>query len=209
MKIIAQVKTALVSACLLGTVSGAADLDNVGPYVGIGLGSTAFNDNGMVDDINRELGSYTLELDDSSSGFKLYGGYKFNKIAAVEAAFTHYGDFHLKEYVFGTSGTFSPSSLSLSANLGYDFADGQFRPFALIGLSHVDLDGWVEDDTQAGIHIGFGVQYDPVQLNGFGFRLAYEADAVSVNTGISGATYIEENYGQSVGMLYISAHYRF
>ena len=209
MKTITKTKTALASACLLCAVSGLADMGNAGPYAGIGLGSTAFSDNGMIDDINRELGSYTFELDDSSAGFKLYGGYKFNKIAAVEAAFTHYGDFHVKEYVFGTSGTFSPSSLSLSANLGYDFADGQFRPFALIGLSRVDLDEWVDDDKGVGIHIGFGVQYDPKQFNGFGFRLAYEGDAFSVDTGISGAAYVDENYGQSLGMLYLSAHYRF
>jgi len=212
MPITRKAKTAIAAAFLLCAVSGAAAATNSGAYIGIGLGATAFNDGGMVEDFNRELGGDLLSLEDTASGFKVYGGYQFNAIAAVEAAFTDYGQFSVRENVFGTSASVTPTSLSLSANLGYDFADGQFRPFVLIGLAQVydmNFNEFSDDDNTLGLHIGLGFQYDPKQLGGFGFRLAYEGDAFGVSTGASGTTYIREDYSQSVGMVYAGAHYRF
>lgn len=212
MHIALRAKTVIAAACLAGTVCGHAAVPATGPYIGIGLGTSAFDDDGMINDYNQEVGSNLLSLKETATGYKIYGGYKFNAVAAVEAAFTDYGEFSVKEHLFGTSSSINPTSLSLSANLGYDFAQGQFRPFILLGVSqlyNINLNAFSDEDNTLGLHMGFGFQYDPIALHGVGIRVAYEGDAFGVSTGISGATYVRESYSQSAGMLYVGVHYRF
>lgn len=208
MKSLQKVKNLFFILSLLSGVNGFAQVPEKGPYIGLGFGSTAFDDNGMVKDVNYATG-VGFSLDDTSSGFRVYGGYKFNKVVALEGAYTNYGDFKVSEDAFAYSFSFTPTALSISANLGYDFLDGQLRPFGILGLSHIDLDDWVDDDKVIGFHLGFGIEYNPSAFNGFGFRLAYEGDSFGVDTGISNNPYVDDSYIQAVGMLYISAHYRF
>lgn len=205
-------KTTLIAAtaaCLLCGPTAARCEPNVGPYAGVGLGATYFEDNGMIEDTNLEAGFTLLQFDNSASGVKLYGGYKFNAVAAVEASYTHYGEFALRETVFGTTKTIAPTSFCIAANLGYDFLEGEIRPFGILGLSFMDLDKWVDDDTGVGVRVGLGIQYDPASLHGVGFRLAYEGDAFGVETGLPAGRHLKGEYSQALGMLYFSAQYRF
>ncbi|WP_428773229.1 porin family protein [Vibrio sp.] len=161
-------KTYLITAtallALLGSQANAADFS--GPYVGAGYGLTqAFEDDGIAGN-----------TDTSGTSYGVYGGYYFNRIVGIEAGYNDYGTVtsHGAEL-------FAPTSWSLAANLGYSFDNG-LRPFALVGLSYVDLNSSnaaVIDDSGAGVHLGFGVEYQPVEH--FTLRLISQADAISVD----------------------------
>jgi len=191
-------KKLVVSAVLATLTLCAAEVKESGFYLGAGIGGTGFSDSDMV---KEQYGS-TYVFENSSGGVALYGGYKVNNIFAFEMGYHHYGTFQIRQPALGSKRDYSPSSFSASANLGYGFLDGQLRPYILLGLSSIDLDGWVTDDKGVGSHIGFGIQYDPEELNGFGFRLGYEGDGFTVKT----AT---KDYAQGLGILYIGAHYLF
>lgn len=115
-------------------------------------------------------------LDSDGMGYNLYGGYQFNRIVGVELGYNDYAD-----YKQGTT-KLSPTSISVSANLGYTF-DNTFRPFVLAGLSSVDLNAnksaGYADDSGTGFHFGVGVEYTPIEH--LTLRLISQADAVSVD----------------------------
>jgi len=212
MHLMTNTKALLSAACLLAMANSVAQANDSKIYFGVGLGPTSLNDNGFVsdwNDENRHNGTpieYTLY--DTASGIHLYGGFKFNRIVSLEAAYTNYGEFSLEKNSNAFL-SFTPTSLSLSANIGYDFYDGQLRPFGIAGISYVDLKGWSDSDKPDALHIGFGVEYTPATQKRFGFRLAYEADIFKMDTGMTNGTYVKDEYTQSMGMLYLGAHYRF
>lgn len=136
-----------------------------GPYIGAGLG--------VHQDSDTDGGG---NLDAESMGYSLYGGYQFNRIVGIELGYTDYADYES----YGTK-VFSPTSLSVAANLGYTF-DNSIRPFVLAGLSYVDLNAnnssALDDDSGAGFRFGVGVEYTPVE--NLTLRLISQADAVNV-----------------------------
>ncbi|MCB5360710.1 porin family protein [Vibrio lentus] len=115
-------------------------------------------------------------LDSSGMGYNLYGGYQFNRIVGVELGYNDYADYK------NNTDKLSPTSISVSANLGYTF-DNTIRPFVLAGLSSVDLNAnsaaGYDDDSGTGFHFGVGVEYTPVEH--LTLRLISQADAVSVD----------------------------
>lgn len=112
---------ALSALALLSTAVFAEEAKYSGAYIGLGYGMTSFS----ITDNGKEL------FGQGSSGLKLYGGYQFNQIVGVELAYNDFGKFDAKS---GQSYSESPTNISLSANLGYAFLDGQLRPFATLGL---------------------------------------------------------------------------
>ncbi|CAH6843905.1 Outer membrane protein [Vibrio chagasii] len=151
---------------LIGAVSLpalAAGTDG-GAYIGGGLG--VYQDSDTDGQGN---------LDSDGMGYNLYGGYQFNRIVGVELGYNDYAD-----YKKGTD-KLSPTSVSVSANLGYTF-DNTIRPFVLAGLSSVDLNAnksaGYADDSGTGFHFGLGVEYTPIE--NLTLRLISQADAVSV-----------------------------
>ncbi|WP_372147577.1 porin family protein [Vibrio lentus] len=115
-------------------------------------------------------------LDSSGMGYNLYGGYQFNRIVGVELGYNDYANYK------NSDEDLSPTSISVSANLGYTF-DNTIRPFVLAGLSSVDLNASsgskFDDDSGTGFHFGVGVEYTPVEH--LTLRLISQADAVSVD----------------------------
>ncbi|MCW1890338.1 porin family protein [Vibrio chagasii] len=91
-----------------------------GPYIGAGLG--VHQDSG-----HRWWWQFRRC---ESMGYDLYGGYQFNRIVGIELGYTDYADYES----YGTK-VFSPTSLSVTANLGYTF-DSSIRPFVLAGLNY-------------------------------------------------------------------------
>jgi OmpA-OmpF porin, OOP family len=73
-----------IIAGLLLVISGAADASKTAPYIGFGVGSTAYD----VD--LSALGGKSF--DDTGTGTKLYGGYAFNKYYALEAAYYNFAE---------------------------------------------------------------------------------------------------------------------
>ncbi|CAK3038750.1 Outer membrane protein beta-barrel domain-containing protein [Vibrio crassostreae] len=162
------------SALALGLISVvslpalAAGTDG-GAYIGGGLS--------MYQDSDTDgHGSF----DSDGMGYNLYGGYQFNRIVGVELGYNDYADYK------NGSKKLSPTSISVSANLGYTF-DNTIRPFVLAGLSSVDLNANSAadygDDSGTGFHFGVGVEYTPVEH--LTLRLISQADAVSVDDYVS------------------------
>ncbi len=197
-----KVLLAMVATTLLAPIAN-ADEDGSGAYVGLGFGRTAYVDSGFVKDGLSE----PEEVAKTDSGFKLYGGYQFNKIIGVETSYTDYGRFEAGDYAH------TSKSMSLAANLGYSFLDGQLRPYGLLGFEYLindfphEKDPSLEEDS-VGFHLGIGLDYTPKGLGGLGFRMAYEGTSYSYEVD-SNASANDEQYGQGFGILYLGVQYRF
>ena len=187
-------KIILVSLLAFGLTTSAIANDNgEGVYFGLGYGSTAF------DDDNIRISNLK---DDSDNGVKIYGGYQFNKIVGVEATYTDYGKFSYPD------AEISAPAVSVAANLGYNFLDAQLRPFALVGLSHLNISQsgtpiYDDDDTIA-FSYGIGIEYAPTVLNGIGFRAEWNADIFTVTK-----LFNDEDYVQAFGMFNVAVQYKF
>lgn len=194
-------KSVLLATLALASVSSFANSSEQaeGWYLGGGVGSTGF-----------EVEGYETIVDADGTALKVYGGYQFNRIVGVEMAYTSYGDLNYKQgYAQAGQTAASPTSISLSANLGYTFDSG-WRPFVIIGLSSVDLDTkevGFESDKGAGVHAGLGVEYSPEAIDGLTLRLAYEADVFEVET----VGYNTQDYTQdyTLDTIYFGASYKF
>ncbi|EDL51721.1 hypothetical protein VSAK1_21999 [Vibrio mediterranei AK1] len=184
---------ALVLTGLFATsaFAGAAD---PGFYVGGGYG--------LVKSKLKNLDNDNSESLDAGHSLRVYGGYAFNRIVSLEGSYTKYGK---TEEDHGY--TWDPTTLALTANLGYTFDSG-FRPFATVGLSYLDLneagDKKFTSDTGTAFRYGIGVEYMPAQVEGLGIRLAYEADAFKIEN-LQG----HRSDTLNIGSLYLGASYKF
>ena len=221
-----KVFTSFALGCIL--LSGALSAEEVKPaplkadgfYLGVGGGVT-FNVTIL------SLGNYqddtttysTGDLSDTDVGYIVYGGYQFNKIIAVEAAYTDCGSFSdtaSKIFQPGVE-TFSsdPSTVSVYANAGYTFANG-LRPYGQLGLGYLMVNGSssmdaIGVDDGLSMRFGLGLDYASKKLSGFGFRVAYVEDVAmdySYNADDNG--YDTSTLLMNVnGMLYVGAQYKF
>ncbi|KGK20165.1 membrane protein [Vibrio navarrensis] len=167
-----------------------------GFYIGGGVGSTDFDSDESVD--GKADGS----------ALKLIAGYQFNLIVGIEAQYNKYGDIKLTNPV----NTWSPTTLSINANLGYSFDNG-FRPYGLVGISTLDLSETaqtLEDDQGTAIHFGLGLEYAPPVLAGLAFRIGYDSEIFSIST-IDEQNSIVSNKGMvySIGAAYAGVTYKF
>lgn len=148
-------------------------------FLGVGIGSVGFDDDGYSEDAEDDIYDQTgyhydvdAEADDSSLSLKF--GYRFNRVVGVELSYIDYGEvsYEVDGYEF-----WAPefTAIALAANIGFTFDSG-WRPFALIGLSSLDVDSEIGDDRYVGFHYGFGGEYTPPQMSALTFRLAYEGD---------------------------------
>ena len=198
-----------------------------GFYIGAGVGTSFYNVSLTQSEYSLydEDGTYTIkgddldQLDDSDVGYLFYGGYQFNKIIGVEGSFTDYGTVTgtISNKVFSKK----PQSYAVSANAGYNFLNGQLRPFGLLGLGYLatnqnsaydEMNGW--DDGLATVHFGFGVEDYPMVLQGFGVRGSYTADScvseVDTREGPSTTDKVVQTLlWQTYSVLYIGAQYKF
>ncbi|WP_372099058.1 porin family protein [Vibrio sp. 10N.222.49.A3] len=190
-------KKSVLALGLIGLVSlptFAASTDG-GAYVGGGL-------NVYQDSDTDGHGN----LDSDGMGYNLYGGYQFNRIVGVELGYNDYAD-----YKNGAE-KLSPTSISVSANVGYTF-DNTIRPFVLAGLSSVDLNAnsgaGYNDDSGTGFHFGVGVEYTPVEH--LTLRLISQADAVSVEDSyqISGSTISTDDHTLAFNSVSFGGSYNF
>lgn len=144
--------------------------DTSGFYIGAGYGVT-----------KSQLDYEHLPKVDLDHAYKIYGGYKFNRIISVEGTYTNYGE--------RSVGHFSdkPSSWGVAANVGYTFDNG-LRPFALVGLSRLDSGATYRgqdihiDNAKPALKYGFGVSYELPMVEGLEFRAAYEVEKAEFET---------------------------
>ena len=211
-----------------------------GFYMGAGMGASFYNvalTEGSYY-LQDDTTDYTIEgnnlekLDDSDLGYVLYAGYLFNKIIGVEGAFTDYGSFSGTADVDDGSSVINPNtktetftkdpmSMAVYANAGYTFFNGQLRPFGLLGLGYMKTnqsqtykDFQFQDDFMT-LHYGFGVDYYPTVLKGFGVRASYVLDSyadydVDSREDVKGNTAVKTTtLWQNYSLFYVSAQYKF
>ncbi|QUM80440.1 porin family protein [Moritella sp. 5] len=179
-------------AAIVLTTHVQANQDVSGFYIGGGLGST-FSDSD----------SNSFYSDTHGNTLKFIGGYQFNRIVAIETQYTKYGDVTPLNNKNGYK--WAPTTLSLTANLGYTFQNG-LRPFTTIGLSSLDLHQTtkkIDDSSATAARLGLGLEYTPATLSNINFRAGYEADAFTLKTpGKSDTDVI-------LSSLYLAASYKF
>ncbi|EJN6826786.1 porin family protein [Vibrio cidicii] len=192
-----RMKAIALAILSLAAVSAAQAESKVsGFYVGGGIGSTDFDSDESVD--GKADGS----------ALKLIAGYQFNRIVGIEAQYNKYGDIKFTNPV----NTWSPTALSINANLGYSFDNG-FRPYGLIGLSALDLSEktqTLEDDQGTAIHFGLGLEYAQPTLNGLAFRVGYDSEIFGIRTTyVENSSVVTKDVAYSIGALYAGVTYKF
>jgi len=209
-------KLKIYIATLMVTTLGVSSLsaeDNSFTYVGIGGGYSMINANFIdsdyyINDDDATGSSKTKNYKEDSMGMKVYGGYQFNKIIAVEGSFTDYGTLSSDNY------TQKPQAVSIYANAGYSFLNNQLRPFGLLGLTYLQTNQSrdVLDDEMGAIHAGVGVEYYPTALKGFGIRGAIESDFhVNSQSAVNEdeTHYSSQSFYKRYALFYVGAQYRF
>lgn len=195
---------------------------STGFYLGAGLGVVGFDDDDLSKDLGYDSGfPSAIDTESEDKALKLFAGYRFNNIASIEASFSDYGD---TDYTYFKQAFMSLEiqSFSVAANLGYSFANG-WRPFALIGLSYVDVDVDVDVDLSSsfqpslsdsesytGIHYGVGAEYVMSGTSGVTLRVALEGDLFVDNSfEDSYSPYFEDEYVLDAVAFYVGLGYRF
>ncbi len=190
-------------------------------YAGGGIGASYYRARLSEDDYaltgknsNGLTGKDLKSLDNRGASFLVYGGYQFNKIIAVEASFTDFGNFAGSKN--GRTYSRDPQALAVYASGGYMFFNNSLRPFMHLGLSYVmsnqnaaydDLDF---TDNYLAMHSGIGVDYYPAILKGVGLRASYGHDfGISSYEMLNGSNLEDELLVQNIGLFYLGAQYRF
>ena len=125
-------------------IADAAAPAEKGAYIGAGFGITTLEDDGLF---NRST------VDDSDSGFGIFGGYKFFKYLAVEARYTDFGTFTVDGLGIDTS------VVSIHAVGIIPFAESGWELFGQLGLGEVDISIPGDSTTESVGSAGLGVRY--------------------------------------------------
>lgn len=99
---------AAVSAFAQANQTDVEKKDVSGFYLGGGIGVTTVYDDSVW--------PYAVNLDSNDSTYKLFGGYQFNRIVAIEAQYTRYGDIFDK-FEDAPRTMVKPENIALMANL--------------------------------------------------------------------------------------------
>ncbi|TEW54968.1 porin family protein [Psychromonas sp. RZ22] len=216
-------KKIILTTILLSATSLAfsANVMAKGFYLGGAAGTSAYNDGGLSKDyapsgdkgfVVDNTNPSNEASDTSGTPYSIYGGYYFNRVVGLELSYTDYGDVKNKAHEV----VFSPTSIAVAANVGWTFANG-LRPFALAGLSHVDMssaDNTVysalesADGGDVALHVGFGLEYQPPAIPHLSTRLFYQSDVQFVEvTKLSSSS--DKVYALSTSALMLGVAYRF
>jgi len=134
---------------LLLVTSLFADRDG-GPYIGVGYGSSKYNDDGLYDDIKSN----------TSASATIYGGAYINKYFSVELGYASFDAWKKKEgYEIDENKKVKCSSATVSVLAHYAFFDDMLDFYAKGGVGKMDMSGI----SSSG--------FDMVYGGGIGFRL--------------------------------------
>ena len=119
--------------------------------------------------IAASFGQYTFDsnqLDDSSVGFKLFGGYRFNKWLGLEGAYHNFGDFNedLDPPNPGGDATANLDGFSGSALIYAPLGSEDFEAYGKVGYYFFDQEVVVDDavvgsNSPEGIALGAGARF--------------------------------------------------
>jgi OOP family OmpA-OmpF porin len=171
--------SAFAALALTAAMAAQADV-RPGFYVGAGVGSTTIDDDGFDD----------IDFDDSDTGFKLFGGYTFNRNFAIEVSYFDLGE--------ASGSLFDPFFGDIEFDVGVSGLNAQavgllpltetFSLFGKIGFASYDIDAEV---TVAGVGDGEGSESESDMTYGVGgaisfaerFEVRVEYEAINVDGG--------------------------
>ena len=178
----------VVLTALLVLSWGVADADSPaekGAYIGAGVGSTTLEDDGLFSG---------LTVDDSDSGYGIFGGYKFFKNLAIEARYSDFGTFT----VDGVGGDVSVVSVHVVGII--PFGDSGWELFGQLGLGTVDFSIQGSTTSESVGSAGLGVRYSFGQNVSVGIQTdAYAYEEVDFGT----------TYDVGVGQTAITVNFSF
>jgi len=123
-----RIVVAIATCMLCGSAALAQDV--TGPYVGFGIGQFDYQED-----------VFEYQFDDTTSQYKVYGGYRLNDTLAFEASFGETGDLEWSE-----SGDLFPSG-SYNVSLSSDFEFFEVRVLAHVGKFLAGYGYWDADFT--------------------------------------------------------------
>lgn len=188
----------------------AAQKDPSGFYIGVGAGSTEFDDDGF----GKAVTNKTTTTETESPSYKLIAGYQINRIIGIEGQYTKYGKSTTK---IGSSKTFTTdySSVSVAANLGYTFDIG-LRPYAMLGYSilnsEIENSGKTKyfatkSSTVSGIKMGVGVEYAIPVVPALALRAGFDWEAAEIK--VKDDKNKELSNVHALGSFYLATTYTF
>ena len=154
---------------LLVLLAAMAFAERSGPYLGAGYGSATFND-GSYFDVN----GYTQGVDDSSEGFRLYGGAYINKYFSVELGYNDFGEYKASNTLSQNIND-SFSALGVSVLVHYPLAQERFDSYIQVGAADMNWDesgAAKRSDSAGAIILGIGGAYR--FSDDFSLRVGYE-----------------------------------
>lgn len=186
--------TAFATLALTAAMAAQADVQP-GFYAGGSIGTTKLKDDGFV--------SAGFDVDDSDTGFKIFGGYSFNNNFAIELSWFDLGEVSggFNDPFFGDINfDVGVSGLNASA-VGRVPVSETFSLFGKLGVASYDLDARA---TVAGIGSGSDSQSETDLTYGVGAALSFggqwevraEFEAINVDDG-------------DANMISVGAMYRF
>lgn len=166
--------TALAALALMGATAAQADTQP-GFYAGASIGTTKVGDDAFDG----------TGIDDSDTGFKVFGGYDFNQNFGVEVSYVDFGEASISDA--GDSLSVGVSALTASA-VGRLPVSDMFTLFGKLGFASYDVD---VDFNIAGLGSGSGSDSDSDLIYGVGgalrfggaFEARLEYEAINVDGG--------------------------
>ena len=149
-----------------------------GWYAGVGLGQA------QVSFESVDVSPATLSEDDTSSSYKLFGGYEFSKYFAVEGGYQHLDDFSQTITLGGSSATGKIDGYGIFLDaVGKYPVTNNFTVFGKLGVARTRIElktsasgifaGCCSDESETEFNprYGIGAQYDFNKQMGVRFEL--------------------------------------
>jgi len=137
-----------------------ADRDG-GPYLGLGIGVSKVNTDGLYDALVR----------DTSTGLTFYAGAYINRHLSVEVAYVSFDSWHLDDgFEASNAKEIGAGAISVSTMAHYAFFDDTLDFYAKFGLADMSFN--VTNDSGFGMVYGAGVAYRFDEV--YSMKLAYD-----------------------------------
>jgi hypothetical protein len=170
-----------------------------GGYIGGAIGASNFDD----DDI---YGGFA-DLDDDSTAYQLYGGYRFMKYFALEGRLTSLGEFEYSGNFDAATEDWQFGALTVNALGIYPFGDSGFDIYGQLGVGIITVEidtnyGFDDDDSGSTFTAGAGVRYTPPRFQAMTFGLGYDVYAFENEV-------FSESLDQTISMAKLNIQYNF
>ena len=161
-------------------------------YVGAGGGATFLEDREDAFD----------NVDEKSTMGKLYVGYRASSYVAFEAEYSDLGEYDYTRGPLEEKAKYQAASFLIV--IMYPLVWDDFELLTPIGVSIIDSDYGIDDETIAGGRLGFGLAYTPTKH--FTIRAGADVTVFKLEATVDDVT---EEFTQNLVSTYITLQYNF